>query len=296
MRKTSLIPLSLAIFTLSACNEYELTGEKDDPAPPEDTATTTPPTAIPVAIAGPGTAVKRGTTVTLDGRDSYDPDGQEPLSYAWTVVSAPDGATTDLQGADTATPTFSGDVLGFYELSLTVTDADGLVSDNPAGTVIEVIPWSDLAVTLTWGEVDLDLDLHLIAPGGAYYGEGDCYYGVPTPDWGELGVEDDNPSLSTDAESTGEPELIQLQQPAEGIYTIYVHFFNDLDAPVHFTTPHLEIVAEGQEIVAMDGPRLTETGVVWVAGTLDWSTLTFTSSSTVTTHEDLGGPPVNEKE
>jgi hypothetical protein len=58
--------------------------------------------------------------------------------------------------------------------------------------------------------------------------------------------------------------------------------------------PRLSIFAEGREIAAVDGPRLDESGEVWVAGAIDWSTLTYEFSDTLTTHVALGGPTYNE--
>jgi hypothetical protein len=60
----------------------------------------------------------------LDGTGSSDPEG-DPLTYRWAFVSVPqDSARTnaDLNGAHTATPSFTPDLNGSYMLSLVVND------------------------------------------------------------------------------------------------------------------------------------------------------------------------------
>ena len=82
----------------------------------------------PVADAGPDKETPVGTPVSLDGTNSSDPDGDVPLRYAWTLVSAPQGSSAVLTGADTATPSLTPDVRGIYTIELVVTDSEGLQS------------------------------------------------------------------------------------------------------------------------------------------------------------------------
>ncbi len=46
----------------------------------------------PVAVAGLDETVHPGTPVTLDGSGSFDLDGNVPLSFSWTITSAPAGS------------------------------------------------------------------------------------------------------------------------------------------------------------------------------------------------------------
>jgi hypothetical protein len=78
--------------------------------------------SAPSAEAGPDQAVIHiGTTVQLDGTQSYDPDG-DPITYEWTFASMPPGSNTTLIDANTATPSFLADVYGTYLVRLIVSD------------------------------------------------------------------------------------------------------------------------------------------------------------------------------
>ena len=92
----------------------------------------------PVANAGISHTVTEGTTVTLDGRTSYDPDGGTVVAYSWTQVPSSGGVPVTLIGANTATPTFTAPLspngnTATLIFSLRVMDSDGgAVSSNPA--------------------------------------------------------------------------------------------------------------------------------------------------------------------
>ena len=77
----------------------------------------------PVADAGVDqTITVIGTTMQLDGTQSYDPDGDD-ITYQWTFTSKPDGSNASIESANTATPTFEADVHGDYVVQLVVNDA-----------------------------------------------------------------------------------------------------------------------------------------------------------------------------
>jgi hypothetical protein len=290
----------VAAALLGGCSEYELTENTQREDGGEDSANDAPPVVElepPVAVAAVGAQVKRLEPIVLDGTASYDPDGGgDSLRYSWALTESPEGATVSLENASTAVPEFSADLLGAYIFTLTVTDVDGLISNNLSGTVIEVVPWENLVVVLDWDTEELDADLHMLSPDGGYYEEGDCYFGNPTPDWGNEGVSIDDPLLDGDQESGGEPETIYLWQPEEGAYSFYVHYFNRRDAETEWTWPTLDIYVEGELHTTVEGPRLASEGKVWIAGSFDWTTLEYSESSEITTHDVLGGPAVNEKD
>lgn len=76
----------------------------------------------PVADAGTDLSIVQvGTTVNLDGTQSYDDDG-DPITYQWTFTSKPAGSDAFISDFSTSTPSFVADVNGTYVISLTVTD------------------------------------------------------------------------------------------------------------------------------------------------------------------------------
>jgi len=89
--------------------------------------------ALPVASAGAARSVAPGTTVTLYGSASRDPQGAA-LSYAWTLAGRPTGSAATLAQAGTAAPTFVADLAGSYTASLVVSSAGG--SSVPSAVTI----------------------------------------------------------------------------------------------------------------------------------------------------------------
>ena len=126
-------------FTVDRPGSYALQlivndGKQDSAA---DTVTITTQNSTPVANAGIDQTVELGDPVQLNGTLSSDVDGN-PLTYAWNLLSQPDGSAVMLANPATATPQFTPDVAGQYVVELIVDD--GTVSSTPDTVVITTRP------------------------------------------------------------------------------------------------------------------------------------------------------------
>jgi hypothetical protein len=111
----------------------------------------------PVADAGPNRTVDEGSSVTLNGSNSYDPDIGDSITYKWIQTGG--NPTVTLNGANTATPGFTAPYVGpggaSLTFELTVTDLGGLEDSDT--TVINVSdvnkpPIADAGPNQTKGE------------------------------------------------------------------------------------------------------------------------------------------------
>lgn len=113
------------VFTSDKAGSYVLSLTVNDGSlsstPSTVTVTASNANLAPVANSGSSQNVYVGTTVGLNGANSYDPNG-DSLLYAWAFVSKPAGSAASLSGTATATPTFVPDVVGSYVIALAVGD------------------------------------------------------------------------------------------------------------------------------------------------------------------------------
>ena len=100
----------------------------------------------PEANAGPDQVVDPGDTVTLDGSESSDRDGNETITYSWKRTGGTAGVTAPtLTGSTTDSPTFTADTLTsgdddvVHVFTLTVTD-DQEETDTDTMTVTVEAP------------------------------------------------------------------------------------------------------------------------------------------------------------
>ncbi|MGB9715959.1 MAG: PKD domain-containing protein [Thermodesulfovibrionales bacterium] len=112
----------------SNLQEYQSGSNPADPA--------SVPNQPPVANAGKDMNVITGTTVTLNGSESYDPEGLL-ITFLWRFVEVPvNSSVTDASLSDktSAMPVFIPDKSGIYRLELIV--SDGLLESSPDEVII----------------------------------------------------------------------------------------------------------------------------------------------------------------
>ncbi|HPD21710.1 MAG: PKD domain-containing protein [Desulfomonilia bacterium] len=88
---------------------------------------------VPVADAGDNQTANIGEKVTLDGRASFDPDG-DTISYIWSQVS---GTRVSLSGSNTATPSFTPTKKGTYVFELRVYDGTDTSSPDTVTVLVQ---------------------------------------------------------------------------------------------------------------------------------------------------------------
>ena len=190
-----------------------------------DTGEEPPPLSQPVAVCSvdPNEILAIHESADWIGSSSYDPDGSI-MSYSWTLYSAPAGATSTMPGGTANRRGFTPDVAGEYVGELIVTDNDGLVSE-PCYTTLVATAGDGLWVETFWTYSGDDMDLHLLDDGGILTTSSDCYFAICTwggLNWGSSGAADDPILDLDDIPGTG-PENINIDSPARGTYTVYVH-------------------------------------------------------------------------
>jgi hypothetical protein len=106
--------LIVSLSSLSSCG-----GGADDVNSSVDNTGNT--NNAPIAEAGDNQNVTTGSSVSLDGNNSSDPNS-DSLTYAWTLTSMPNGSGATLINSSSASPRFTVDVDGTYNVSLVVND------------------------------------------------------------------------------------------------------------------------------------------------------------------------------
>jgi hypothetical protein len=102
----------------------------------DPTDSSSKPNQSPVAKAGLDQNVLTNQPLTLDGSDSFDPEGNM-ITFLWTFIEVPGASNitdTSLSNATCAKPTFIPDVDGIFKLELTVND--GVLESAPDEVVI----------------------------------------------------------------------------------------------------------------------------------------------------------------
>jgi hypothetical protein len=90
----------------------------------------------PIANAGSNQSAMVGGTVTLNGSKSTDTDG-EPLTYKWSLVSAPSGSKAAISNPTAQSASIVPDLPGTFVVQLIVND--GFLNSLPATAEIAVV-------------------------------------------------------------------------------------------------------------------------------------------------------------
>jgi hypothetical protein len=98
--------------------------------------TTIVPGAPTANATADNTTAYPGTTVTLNGSGSTDPNGL-PLTYSWNLTTAPQGSTAQLNNTTVVNPHFAPDKVGQYSVTLVVNN--GYLDSAPASVTITAI-------------------------------------------------------------------------------------------------------------------------------------------------------------
>jgi hypothetical protein len=235
------------------------------------------PNRSPVAQIGALGNGAPGSTVALDGRASSDPEGDNPLTYKWTLRQKPINSTTTIAGpADALTSMRLDPTLpGLYEVQLEVTDSQGVPSCTPARATVVAAPAQKLLVELFWEHPRTDIDLHLLRePSASLFGADDVHYANKTPDWGVASDPGDNPELLRDALTGYGPEVIGYVNPIETTFRIAVEFKHaHLDpnpaTPVTVRIYQYGVVkAEFKKTMEKQGDLWGVADVAWPSGTI----------------------------
>jgi len=140
---------------------------------------------------------------------------------------------------------------------------------------------ADIQVTLTWDDLGLDYELHLIKEGGRINDDlTDCTWTSclgSGPDWGVIGDDSDNPLKDIDNQGNFGPENIYLSSPENITYTVMVEHWGsgdpESDGSVTFNVAGETVVAN---VVNFPSRH------VWHVGTIEWPSGEVVLDGTIT--------------
>lgn len=210
-------------------------------------------------------------TVSLDGSDSFDPEGGDIVEVAWSLVDSPEASTTLLESTSQWNTELYLDVVGTYVVELEAKNQDEKWSCGPARLTVEVLSDEDIYVQLVWntpGDPNphdghgSDMDLHFLHPDG-HWGElpYDCNWQNPAPQWTQEDDELGDPRLDVDATQGWGPENISLNDPdPELSYRVGVHYFADRELGESYAT--LRVFMQGELAAEMESEAM-EAGQFW---------------------------------
>lgn len=261
--------------------------------------------AVPTAVAriysinndlvdvGAAPTVAPLDNVIVTGEDSQPgTTGRTITGYEWTIESKPSDSTVELTAPTAARTGFqfnsSGvdrpglDVVGTYVVSLVAIDSQGSRSTNDARVTLNAMPGEAIHVQLTWDHATADMDLHLIRNGGTMFTSEDCYFAncdvAGGLNWGGGSA---NPHLDVDDVNGYGPENINIDQPANGIFLVAVHYYAPHAATVQANV-NVKIFIQGG-LRAEYLQQLTLCDQWWEAARVEWPSSLVTPVGTMRT-------------
>lgn len=145
---STITPDAAGVYTLSlTVNDGTANSDADTMTITATKPNTIPVNTPPVANAGNDQTVTLGAGISLSASASTDADS-DPLSYTWSIVSAPSSSSAALSDTAIVNPSITPDLLGTYTISLVVND--GTV-DSAADTVLITVNAPNVAPTANAG-------------------------------------------------------------------------------------------------------------------------------------------------
>jgi hypothetical protein len=192
--------------------------------------------SVPPTITCPTPLTTRPLVpVTLTGVAS-DPDGGAIVSWQWTLVSSPVGASGSFSAPNSQSTQFTPNLVGVYTIRLTVTDDEG--QTNTCTTTVTATG-DGIRVEVSWNTDLSDVDTHFLRMAGGtpwFSSPNDCYYANRTPAWDAAGTPDD-PRLDIDDVNGFGPENINIDSPVlSSTYRVGIHYYSSHGAPTTTVT------------------------------------------------------------
>lgn len=225
------------------------------------------PTSVITIVQG-SDEVPPQTVLRLSGENSVPANGQV-VEWRWSVQQPTGGAGFFVPTASSSVVDFEANVAGAYSFFLEVRDAEAW-SCEPAERQILVVPDEAIHIELVWqtprdtepqDTVGADMDLHFVhlnqalanpnganayppgnakdnVPEGYFNPDWDIYFGYASHDWGQPGLQEDNPSLDRDDVDGFGPENLNLNVPEDGVtYRVGVHYWSSQSLVSDPTSP-----------------------------------------------------------
>ncbi|MFT6395927.1 MAG: hypothetical protein ACJAYU_000669 [Bradymonadia bacterium] len=187
---------------------------------------------------------------------TLDLDSDQVLeTVEWSVASAPPGSTSEFLSLNGLESAFFVDLAGRYVLIAFATFNDGCTSESAVSLVSR--PGADIHVQLVWNtpadpdETDVgpgagtDLDLHYRTQDGCWEDRiWDCHNRNVSPNWGDTGTAEDDPSLEADDTDGAGPENINHDNPTNGFYQVAVQYTEDHGFGTSYATVRIYLFGE----------------------------------------------------